>query len=80
MNLCQLVQMSLCRGQMSQEEAQYLQVLQKEMEKLITLTENKSFRYLPAHRRMTLYYNLQRSQEKLLASIQSSDAPTARIQ
>ncbi len=79
-DLAKLVQMSLCRGHMSRTEAQYLQDLQKEMEKLINLTENTSFCNLSAHRRVTLYYNLQRSHEKLLASIQNTDAPTTRIQ
>ncbi len=79
-DLSQLIQMSLCRGHMSHNEAQYLQTLQREMEKLINLTENTSFRNLSAHKRVSLYYNLQRSQEKLLTSIQSTDAPTTRIQ
>ncbi len=79
-DLVKLVQMSLCRGHMSQEEAQYLQTLQKEMQKLINLTEVTSFRRLPAQRRVTLYHNLQRSHEKLLEAIQNTDAPTTRIQ
>ncbi len=79
-DLANLVQMALCNGHVSQDEAQYLQQLQIEMERLIALTEQSAFRRLPADRRVTLYYSLRRSHEKLLTSIQGTDAPTMRIQ
>ncbi len=79
-DLAQLVQMALCQGRISQDEAQYLQQLQKEMERLIALTEKTAFRNLPADRRVTLFYSLKRSHEKLITSIQGSDAPTTRVQ
>ncbi len=78
--LVHLVQMALCNGNIPQEEAQYLHQLQKEMEKLIALTEKAAFKKLPADRRVTLFHSLQRSHEKLLTSIQGTDAPTTRIQ
>ncbi len=78
--LTQLVQMSLRWGQISNEEAQYLQQLQIEMERLITLTQQSAFSKLPAYRRVTLYHSIQRSHEKLIDSMQNTDAPTTRIQ
>ncbi len=79
-NLAQLVHMALCNGHIVHEEAHYLQQLQKEMEKLIALTEKAAFKNLPADRRITLYHSLKRSHEKLLTSIQRIEAPTTRIQ
>ncbi len=78
--LAHLVQMALCNGHIPHQEAQYLQQLQSEMEKLIALTENTAFRNLSADRRVALFYSLKRSHEKLLTSIQGMNTPTTRIQ
>lgn len=61
-------------------EARHLQMLSDEMRQLNLLTEKPEFWHLSADRRLALYDSLQRSREKLLASIQSTQAPTARMQ
>ncbi len=79
-NLASLVHCMRYQGYFSLEEAQKLQILQSEMEKLILLTEETSFTRLSADRRMALYASIHRSHEKLLTSIQGSQSPTVRIQ
>ncbi len=78
--LLYLVEISLCHGHISDPEAHHLQSLQEEMGKLILLTTKDEFKLLPVERRLSLHASLQRSQEKLLVSIQRAEAPTARMQ
>lgn len=65
---------------LSSVEAHHLRLLGDEMQQLSRMTELPEFCRLSADRRMALYDSLQRSREKLLASIQSTQAPTARMQ
>ncbi len=78
--LLHLVELSLCNGHLSGSEAHHLQSLQDEMGKLILLTEKDEFRRLSVDRRLSLHESLQRSQEKLMFSIQRAEVPTARMQ
>ncbi len=80
LRLLHLVELSLCNGHLSGPEAQHLQSLQEEMGKLILLTEKEEFHHLPVERRISLHESLQRSQEKLILSIQGAEAATARMQ
>ncbi len=78
--LLHLVELSLCNGHLSGPEAHHLQSLLDEMGKLILLTEKEEFRRLSVDRRLSLHESLQRSQEKVMYSIQRADVPTARMQ
>ncbi len=78
--LMHLVEISLRNGYLSGAEAQHLQILQEEMGRLIILTEKEEFHRLSADRRLSLHESLQRSQQKLLVTIQGAEAPTERMQ
>lgn len=78
--LVHLAELAECNSHLSSAELQHLLQLRGEMKHLITITEKAEFLRLSAERRLALYDSLQRSQEKLLTSIQSTQAPTARLQ
>ena len=65
---------------MPPSEAQRLHTLRHEMRQLMLLTEKEDFCRLSADRRIALHGSLLRSQEKLLASMQTTHAPTERMQ
>lgn len=64
----------------SGKEAQYLHILKDEMHSLVDMTRRPEFCRLSADRRLALHHSLHRSQEKLLASVQSIMSSTERIQ
>ncbi len=79
--LLHLVHLAKYISHLSEDEARHLQSLEQEMETVITLTQKAEFSRLSADRRLVLYESLQRSQDKLLMSIQGAHSPpTARIQ
>ena len=80
LELARLADMAQLHAALSQTESRHLQQLGEEMRQLNRMTGLPEFCRLSADRRLALYDSLQRSQEKLLASIQSTQAPTARMQ
>lgn len=78
--LAHLATLACCHTEVSPPESRRLQALCQEMQQLALMTEQPEFCRLSADRRLALHDSLCRSQEKLLASIQSTHAPTARIQ
>lgn len=62
------------------KEAQYLHTLREEMDSLVEITGRSEFCRLSADRRLALHQSLHRSQEKLLASVQTAASSTERIQ
>lgn len=78
--LAHLAELARCHAHLSEAEARQLHNLREEMRHLMLLVEKPEFCRLSADRRLALHQSLQRSQEKLLDSIQSTHAPTARIQ
>lgn len=78
--LSHLAELARRHADLPDAEARQLLNLRDEMRHLTKLVEKPEFCRLPAGRRLALHHSLQRSQEKLLASIQSTHAPTARIQ
>lgn len=65
---------------LSRNEACHLHALQEEMRSLADMTERPEFCRLSADRRLALNESLQRSQEKLLASIQATYSSTEKVQ
>lgn len=80
LELARLAELAQVHAALSSAEARQLQSLGDEMRQLNHMTTLPEFCRLSADRRLALYDSLQRSQEKLLASIQSTQAPTARMQ
>lgn len=80
LELARLAEQAQVHVTLSSAEAVHLQMLGDEMRQLNGMTERPEFCRLSADRRLALYDSLQRSREKLLASIQSTQAPTARMQ
>ena len=78
--LAHLADMAQRNAHLSHSEARHLHNLGEEMRQLCQMTEKPEFCRLSADRRLALYDSLMRSQEKLLTSIQSTQAPTARMQ
>ena len=78
--LAHLADLACCHAEISEPESRHLQALRQEMQQLADMTGRPEFCRLSADRRMALHDSLCRSQEKLLTSIQSTHAPTARIQ
>ena len=79
-DLAHLAYLAQQHASLSPQEARHLAQLTEEMRHLHAMTEKTEFCRLPADRRLALCDSLQRSQEKLLTSIQSTQAPTARMQ
>mgnify|MGYP001088803540 CR=1 FL=1 len=65
---------------LSRNEACHLHTLREEMRSLADMTERPEFCRLSADRRLALNESLQRSQEKLLASIQAAYSSTEKVQ
>lgn len=65
---------------LSPHEACHLHALREEMRSLADMTERPEFCRLSADRRLALNESLQRSQEKLLASIQAVYSSTEKVQ
>ena len=78
--LSHLAELACRHAELPPPEVRQLQLLREEMRQLISLTEKPEFCRLSADRRLALHHSLRRSQEKLLMSIQSTHAPTARMQ